>query len=42
MTRAKNNLTTHYNGNYLDNIRVGDLEMMYDETIYLKQGKLQL
>ena len=27
MTRAKQNLTIHYNGNYLDNIKVEELRL---------------
>ena len=34
MTRAKNNLFIHCNGNYLDNIRAGGLEYIVDTNIY--------
>ncbi|NMA74426.1 MAG: RecQ family ATP-dependent DNA helicase [Bacteroidales bacterium] len=42
MTRAKNNLTIHYNGNYLDNIKAENLEIINDNTIYQPPNKLIL
>jgi ATP-dependent DNA helicase RecQ len=35
MTRARQNLTIHTNGNYLDNIEVEDLIRIEDKTVYL-------
>ena len=34
MTRAKQNLTVHYNGNYLDNINADDLHRVSDSSTY--------
>ena len=44
MTRAKQNLTLHYNGNYLNSLKVENVEMIKDDNIYLppKQLAMQL
>lgn len=42
MTRAKNNLTIHYNGNYLEFIHVDNLERMYDKTHYWPPHQLTM
>ena len=42
MTRAKRNLTIHYNGNYLDSIKTGDLERICDGEIYLPPCQLAM
>ena len=34
MTRAKRNLTIHYNGNYLDSIKTEGLEIVHDSRLY--------
>ncbi|MEI9955341.1 MAG: ATP-dependent helicase [Ferruginibacter sp.] len=40
MTRAKRNLTIHLNGNYLDNITVGNLERVEDRKEHLQPDQL--
>ncbi len=40
MTRAKQNLTIHLNGNYLDDITIEDLEQYYDNKHYLAPPQL--
>ena len=40
MTRAKRNLTIHYNGNYLDFIKAEDLERVDDTENYLQPYQL--
>jgi len=40
MTRAKSNLTIHYNGNYLKDIRTGDLRNIVIEESYPKPRQL--
>jgi ATP-dependent DNA helicase RecQ len=42
MTRAKKNLTIHYNGSYLDYIKAENLERNYDRNSYELPGKLAL
>lgn len=42
MTRAKNNLTIHYNGNYLDFIKVKKLKRIYEKNIYMPPQQLAL
>lgn len=44
MTRAKQNLTIHYNRNYLNSLNVENVEMIKDDNIYLppKQLAMQL
>jgi ATP-dependent DNA helicase RecQ len=40
MTRAKQNLTIHTNGSFLDNIQVEGLRMMEDKTVYSQPEKI--
>jgi len=40
ITRAKNNLSVHLNGNYLDQIRVGNLERIEDTQEYLELDEI--
>lgn len=42
LTRAKNNLSIHLNGNYLDNIHAENLERLEDVTIYQPPKELIL
>jgi len=42
MTRAKKNLTIHYNGSYLDYIKTDNLERVYDKTSYILPCRLAL
>lgn len=42
MTRAKRNLTIHYNGNYLDFIKTEDLKIIDDSNAYLPPSHLAL
>ena len=42
MTRAKSNLTIHYNGNYLQFIQVEDLERINDSEDYLPPRQLAM
>ncbi|NLV37396.1 MAG: RecQ family ATP-dependent DNA helicase [Clostridiaceae bacterium] len=42
LTRAKNNLTIHYNGNFLDSIKVEDLVQIYDSGIYELPSQLAI
>jgi len=42
MTRAKRNLTIHYNGNYLDFIKAGDLKIIDDSKGYLPPCQLAM
>ncbi|MEQ8235207.1 MAG: RecQ family ATP-dependent DNA helicase [Syntrophomonadaceae bacterium] len=42
MTRAKRNLTIHYNGNYLDNIRATELDKLNDSNAYLPPPHLAM
>jgi ATP-dependent DNA helicase RecQ len=42
MTRAKQNLTIHLNGNYLDNITVENLERIEDKGIHLPPNELAM
>ncbi len=42
MTRAKQNLTIHLNGNYLDNITAENLEKVEDRETYLPPSELAM
>jgi ATP-dependent DNA helicase RecQ len=42
MTRAKQNLTIHLNGNYLDNIKTEDLEKIENNNTFLPPSELTL
>jgi len=42
MTRAKQNLTVHLNGNYLDNIMAEDIERVDDKEIYLPSNEMAM
>lgn len=42
MTRAKHNLTIHYNGNYLDSIQTASLERLYNRGNYLPPEQLTM
>jgi ATP-dependent DNA helicase RecQ len=42
MTRAKNNLAIHYNGNFLDRIHVSGLQKLYDDTKYSPEDELHV
>ncbi len=42
MTRAKQNLNIHLNGNYLDNIMAENLERVKDTQIYLQSNELAM
>lgn len=42
LTRAKQNLTIHLNGNYLDNITVENLERVEDRETYLPPSQLAM
>jgi ATP-dependent DNA helicase RecQ len=42
MTRAKMNLTIHYNGSYLDSINTENLETVNDNNVYLPPRQLAL
>ena len=42
MTRAKRNLTIHYNGNYLDFIKAEGLEIINDSEAYLPPSQLAM
>ena len=42
MTRAKTNLTIHYNGNYLEAIKTEGLIKMFDNSTYLPPNQLAM
>ncbi|MBS1643673.1 MAG: RecQ family ATP-dependent DNA helicase [Bacteroidetes bacterium] len=42
MTRAKQNLTIHLNGNYLDNLAADNLERVEDSEIYLPPKEMSI
>ncbi len=42
MTRAKRNLTVHYNGKYLDSMKSEDLVRVYDGSAYLPPAELAM
>ncbi|MEN6460525.1 MAG: RecQ family ATP-dependent DNA helicase [Syntrophomonas sp.] len=42
MTRAKNNLIIHYNGNYLDNIDTARLKIIFNANDYLAPSQLAM
>lgn len=42
MTRAKNNLYIHYNGNYLNDIQVGNLICIHDDKSYPEPDQFML
>ena len=42
ITRTKQNLTIHYNGNYLDHIRTRNLEVIDDFNLYTRPNELTI
>jgi len=42
MTRARNNLIIHYNGNYLDHIKVAELERIFNANVYVPPSFLAM
>lgn len=42
LTRAKRNLTIHYNGSFLDHIKVDDLTQVSDPGVYLAPAQLAM
>ena len=42
MTRARNNLIIHYNGNYLDHIKAAELERIFNANVYVPPSFLAM